>query len=123
MKSLALLLLISTPATAQSITPNFTTGSMTQTTTTTQTITEAIKVERFGGEVKTWEGHNVKAVQYDRSLGADLRSPNIKFQIVDESKPWQLEIISRDAGIVETEDITRTIVTDSVTNTLSVFSQ
>ena len=53
----------------------------------------------------------------------DVTDTTATFQIVDTSKPWQLEIISRDAGIVETEDITRTIDIEATTNTLSVFSQ
>ncbi len=62
MKYLLPLLLIAGPVSAQSVTPNFTTGSMTQTTNATQTVTEVVAIERFGGEVKTWNGDNVKAV-------------------------------------------------------------
>ena len=62
MKYLLPLLLIAAPASAQSVTPNFTTGSMTQTTTATQTVTEVVAIERFGGAVTTWNGDNVKAV-------------------------------------------------------------
>ena len=62
MKNLILLLLIAAPASAQSVTPNFTTGTMTQTVTSTQTITETNEIERFGGKVKTWNGDNVEAI-------------------------------------------------------------
>lgn len=122
MKLLFLLLLIASPAYAQSVTPNFTTGSMTQTVTATQTVTETIAIERMGGAVKTWNGDNVKALGTSGSA-VDIAATGTQFHIADTSLPWQLEIITRAAGIVETEDVSRTIKTDTVTNTLSVFSQ
>jgi len=121
-KLLFLLLLIASPAYAQSVAPNFTTGSMTQTVTATQTVTETIAIERMGGAVKTWNGDNVKALGTSGSA-VDIAATGTQFHIVDTSLPWQLEIITRAAGIVETEDVSRTIKTDTVTNTLSVFSQ
>ena len=122
MKYLLLLLLIPVPSLAQSVTPNFTSGTMTQTVTTTQTVTEAVEVERFGSEIKTWNGDNVKAVNSD---GAEVNiiSSGTEFLVVDTSLPWQLDIVTRTAGIIETESIERTIETDSTTNTLSVFAQ
>ena len=122
MKYLLLLLLIPAPSLAQSVTPNFTSGTMTQTVTTTQTVTEAVEVERFGSEIKTWNGDNVKAVDSD---GAEVNiiSNGTEFLVVDTSLPWQLDIVTRTAGIIETESIERTIETDSTTNTLSVFAQ
>ena len=122
MKYLLPLLLIAAPASAQSVTPNFTSGSMTQTTTATQTITEVIAVERFGGEVKTWNGDNVKALDGSGNV-TDVIGTGTEFHIVDSTEPWQLEIITRAAGLVETEDINRTINLTTTTNTLSVFSQ
>ena len=53
----------------------------------------------------------------------DIEVEGVSFQIIDDSKPWQLEVVSREAGLIETIDTERTITTDSVTNTLSVFSQ
>ena len=49
-KTLFLLLLIGSPVYAQGA-PQFSTGSMTQTVTTTQTIEEVSNVERFGASV------------------------------------------------------------------------
>ena len=122
MKHLLLLLLIGAPAFAQSAGPNFTTGSMTQTVTATQQISETVAIERFGVETATWRGDNIRAVDTnDAEISINVDSA--EFEIVDTSLPWQLEIISRDAGIVETEDITRTIDTDTVTTTMSVFAQ
>ena len=124
MKRLLLLLLISPlAASAQSVTPNFTTGTMTQTVTTTQTVNETSAIERFGGDVNVWNGDNVTAID-SNGHSVDITDPTgLEFHIVDSAQPWQLEITTRAAGLVETEDVTRTIVTDSVTNTLSVFSQ
>ena len=124
MKSYLLLLLslIAVPAYAQSVTPNFTTGTMTQTVTTTQSISEVSATERFGGDLTVWNGDNVEAVD-DSGNSINIVDTNAEFVIVDTALPWQLEITTRDAGLVETIDTTRTIQTDSVTNTLSVFSQ
>ena len=118
MKYLLPLLLIAGPVSAQSVTPNFTSGSMTQTVTATQTVTEVVAVERFGGEIKTWNGDNVQSVG-----GGGVTGHDTTWQIVDSSQPWQLEIVTRAAGLVETEDINRTINLTTTTNTLSVFSQ
>ena len=127
MKRLLLLLLISPSAAfAQSVTPNFTTGSMTQTVTATRTVSETSAIERFGGAVKTWNGDNVEAIDANGAsinLASTADPTDVEFHIVDATQPWQLEIITRAAGIVETEDITRTINTTTTTNTLSVFAQ
>ena len=122
MKYLFLLLLIAAPASAQSVTPNFTSGSMTQTVTGTQTVTETVAIERFGGEISTWNGDNVQAIDAN-GVSVDIVDASTQFQVVDATQPWQLEIITRAAGLVETEDITRTIDITTTTNTLSVFSQ
>lgn len=127
MKRLLLLLLISPSAAfAQAVTPNFTTGSMTQTVTATQTVNETSAIERFGGTVNTWNGDNIEAIDANGAsinLATTADPTDLEFHIVDPTQPWQLEIISRPAGLIETVDTTRTIQTDTVTNTLSVFSQ
>ena len=122
MKYLLLLLLIPAPSFAQSVTPNFTSGTINQTVTTTQIIKEAVEIERFGSEIKTWNGDNIKAVDTN-GAEVDIISSGTEFLVVDTSLPWQLDIVTRAAGIVETESIQRTIETDSTTNTLSVFAQ
>jgi len=43
--------------------------------------------------------------------------------VTTAGEPYQLETVTRAAGIVEQQDITRTITTSSTTNSLSVFSQ
>ena len=116
LKVLLPLLLIVAPTAASANTSNFTSGSMTQTTTGTQTVTEVIAVERFGGEIKTWNGDNVAAT------GGDIAGAT-EFTVVDAGLPWQLEVTTRSAGLIETQDINRTIQLTTTTNTLSVFSQ
>jgi len=122
MKRLLLLLLISPAAYAQNVTPNFTTGTMTQTVTATQSVNETVVTERYGGDVFIWNGDNVQAVAAD-GTAIDIQNSAVEFHIVDPSHPWQLEISTRPAGLVETINTTRTVQTDTVTNTLSVFAQ
>jgi len=122
MKYLFLLLLIASPASAQSVAPTFTTGTMTQTVTATQTVTETIAIERVGGALTTWNGDNIKAVDAN-GAAASVGATGTVYQIVDTALPWQLDTLTRAAGVIETEDVTRTIETDTVTNTLSVFAQ
>ena len=64
MKKWILLLALLSPAVARAntITPQFTQGSMNSTTTTTQTIQETISQEVFGAEVRTWSGTNVYCI-------------------------------------------------------------
>ena len=117
-----LLALVPSQALAQQVTPNFTTGTMTQTVTATQTVNETIAVERFGGAVTVWNGDNVEAVNAE-GASIDIAAQGIEFHIVDPSQPWQLEISTRAAGLVETLDTTRVVTTNTTTNTLSVFAQ
>ena len=58
MKKLILLLALLSPsiARANTVTPQFTTGSMNSTPTTTQVITEVEVKEVFGAAVNTWSG-------------------------------------------------------------------
>ena len=118
MKLLACLALslLAVPVSAQTVTPNFTQGSMTSTSTTTQTVNETIAIERFGGTVYTYSGTNV-------TPSGAINDPTTTYSVTDPTADYHLEIVSRPAGVIETESITRTIVTDSVTNSLSVFSQ
>ncbi len=117
MKYLLLLLLIGAPASANQA-YSFTSGSMTQTMTATQEVTEVIAIEKFGGAVTTWNGDNVEL-----NSGSSIHASDATWSIVDDGLPWQLEITNRSAGLIETQDIERTIETTTTTNTLSVFSQ
>lgn len=115
-KLLFLLLLLPSAAMAQSVTPQFTQGSMQATTTTTQTITETIATEVYGGAYKSWSGTNV-------TPSGDINDSTTTYSVTTAGDPWQLEITERAAGVVETIDITRDIDYSSTTTSLSVFSQ
>ena len=112
-----LLLLTPSLARANQITPQFTQGSMQATTVTTQTVTEVIDQEIFGGNYSSWTGTNMKVSSGSYTAGDAV------FGIVDEDEPWQLETVVRPAGVVEQIDIDRSITTNSTTTSLSVFSQ
>ena len=111
-----LLILIPLPALGQTVTPNFTQGSMTSTTTTTQTISETIQIKIYGGDYASYSGVNVTP---SGAIGAS----GTTYSITNAGEQFQLESVTRAAGIVEQQDITRTITTNSTTNSLSVFSQ
>ena len=103
-------------ARANTVTPQFTTGSMQSTTTTTQTITETIEHDVLGAEVKTWSGTNVTP---SSTIGAE----GTTYSIVEGATEWDLSITTREAGTIETITIDRTIETDSTTNSYSIFAQ
>ena len=116
MKKLLLLLLLASPAAAQTITPQFTQGSMQSTTTTTQSITETIATEVYGGAYSSWSGTNV-------TPSGDITDSSTTWSVTTAGEQFQLETVTRAAGVVETIDITRDIDTTSTTTSLSVFSQ
>ena len=110
------LILLPLPAIAQSVTPNFTQGSMTSTTTSSQTISETIQIKVYGGDYTSYSGTNITP---SGAVGA----AGTTYSVTTAGEPYQLETVTRAAGIVEQQDITRTITTSSTTNSLSVFSQ
>ena len=116
MKFLILLLLFPLSAAAQTVTPQFTQGSMQSTTTTTQTITETIATEVYGGAYSSWSGTNV-------TPSGDITDSSTTWSVTTAGEQFQLETVTRAAGIIETIDITRDIDTTSTTTSLSVFSQ
>ena len=118
MKKLILLLALLSPAVARAntVTPQFTTGSMNSTTTTTQTIVETEQVQVFGAAVNTWSGTNV-------TPSAAIATSGTTFSVTNTENPWSLETTTRAAGIVEQRDYTRNFTINSTTTSLSVFSQ
>ena len=94
MKKLILLLALLSPsiARANTVTPQFTSGSMNSTTTTTQVIKE-VTTQVYGAAVKTWSGSNITA-------SADmLVSLGTTFSVTDAKLPWTLETTTRAAGL------------------------
>ena len=116
MKKLLLLLLLAAPVSAQTVTPQFTQGSMQSTTTTTINIDRTIATEVYGGDYASWSGSNV-------TPSADISGSGTTFSVTTAGDPWSLEITTRNAGVVETIDITETIDSTSTTTSLSIFSQ
>ncbi len=118
MKKLILLLALLSPsiARANTVTPQFTTGSMNSTTTTTQTIVETEQVQVYGASVNTWSGTNV-------TPSADIATSGTTFSVTNTANPWSLETTTRAAGLIEQRDYTRNYTINSTTTSLSVFSQ
>ena len=118
MKKLILLLALLSPsiARANTVTPQFTSGSMNSTTTTTQTIVETEQRQGFGAELKTWSGTNI-------TPSADIAGSGTTFSVTNTANPWSLETTTRAAGLVEQIDFTRNYTINSTTTSLSVFSQ
>ena len=115
MKYLLLMLMLASPATAQ-VTPNFTQGSMQSTTTTTIDIDRTIATEIYGGAYSSWSGTNV-------TPSGDISNSSTTYSVHTAGDQFQLEIVSRAAGVVETIDIDETIQQVSTTTSLSIFSQ
>ena len=116
MKRLILLLMLASPAAANTITPNFTQGSMQSTTTTTVDIERTIEHEIMGGDYKSWSGTNV-------TPSGDILSDSTTYSVTNAGEQFQLETVVRDAGVVETYSIEEVIESTSTTTSLSVFSQ
>ena len=118
MKRWLLLIALAAPTavSAQTAYPNFTHGSMTSTTVTDTTVSEAISIERYGGASTTWSGRNMTA-------SGSVNDPTTTYTITTPGDDFSLEIYDRSAGLIELEEITRTTTQLSTTNSLSVFSQ
>ena len=116
MKKLLLLLLLASPAAAQQVTPNFTQGSMQSTTTTTIDIDRTIETNIYGGDYSSWSGTNV-------TPSGDIADTATTYSVTNAGEQFQLEIVTRDAGLIEDSLVTETIQQVSNTTSLSVFSQ
>ena len=116
MKRLLVLLMLASPAAAQSVTPNFTQGSMQSTTTTTVDIDRTIATEVFGGAYSSWSGTNVVP-------SGDISDTSTTYSVHTAGDQFQLEVVTRAAGVIETIDIDETIQQSSTTTSLSIFSQ
>jgi len=116
MKRLLVLLMLASPAAAQSVTPNFTQGSMQSTTTTTIDIDRTIETEVFGGAYSSWSGTNVVP-------SGDISDTSTTYSVHTAGDQFQLEVVTRAAGVVESIDIDETIQQSSTTTSLSIFSQ
>ena len=116
MKRFILLLMLASPAAAQQITPNFTQGSMQSTTTTTVDIDRTIETNIYGGDYSSWSGTNV-------TPSGDILDGSTTYSVTTAGDQFQLETVDRVAGVVENIVINEIIQQNSVTTSLSVFSQ
>ena len=115
-KLLALLVFVPAVGNAQTVTPNFTQGSMQATTTTTTTIDRTIETEVMGGAYSSWSGTNI-------TPSGDITNGSTTFSVHTAGDPFQLEITTRAAGTIEEITITEDIDMTSTTTSLSIFSQ
>ena len=115
MKRLLLLLFLASPVSAQ-VTPNFTQGSMQSTTTTTIDIDRTIDTNIYGGAYTSWSGTNVVP-------SSSINDAATTYSVHTAGDQFQLEIVTRAAGIIEDSLITETVQQNTVTTSLSVFSQ
>ena len=116
MKRLILLMMLASPAAANQVTPNFTQGSMQSTTTTTVDIQRTIATNVYGGDYSSWSGTNV-------TPSGDIADPATTYSVTNSGEQFQLEIVTRPAGLIEDSLITESIQQVSTTTSLSVFSQ
>ena len=116
MKRFILLLMLASPAAAQQITPNFTQGSMQSTTTTTVDIDRTIDTNIYGGDYSSWSGTNV-------TPSGAINDSSTTYSVTNAGEQFQLEIVTRAAGLIEDSLVTETIQQVTNTTSLSVFSQ
>jgi len=89
---------------------------MQSTTTTTIDIDRTIATEIYGGEYSSWSGTNV-------TPSGDILNSSTTYSVTNAGEQFQLELVERAAGVVETIDINETIEQVSTTTSLSIFSQ
>ena len=116
MKRFILLLMLVSPAAAQTVTPNFTQGSMQATTTTTIDIDRTIDTNIYGGDYQSWSGTNV-------TPSGNINDSSTTFSVTNAGEQFQLEITTRAAGVIEDSLVTETIQQVTNTTSLSAFSQ
>ena len=108
--------LFSLPARAASVVPNFTRGTVTSETTTSQTIVELIRqVNYTTGESYTVSGTNIAI--------PDNPGPNTQYTQIDPGAPFQFSETYLGPGIASEIEIDRTTTTESFTTSISVFTQ
>ena len=116
MKQLILLILLASPASARSVVPNFTSGTINSETTTRTEVTEIINiVEYSNGTTYTVTGVNINIPSNP--------GPDASYTIVEQGAAFQFSETYMTPGISKESQVTRTTITDSFTTSLSVFTQ
>ncbi len=107
---------ICTPVYAESVVPNFTRGTITSTTETTTKIIEAIRqVEYTTGTSYTVTGTNINIPSNP--------APGANYTIQTQGAPFQFSETYLGPGVAKETWIDRTTEQQSVTNSVSVFTQ
>ena len=131
---------LNAPAIGVPIVPNFQSGSLTSRTETSSTVTETINVIDYQtGWQYTVTGNNIstdanslvppaqnvtQSVNGVNSTWTNLDTTNMpNFTVTDSSKPWQLTTTLSQPGLKTQTIIQRTTEINSVTDTVSTFSQ
>lgn len=110
------LLGVSFPSYAASVIPNFTRGTVTSETVSRQEIVESIRqIEYTTGSSYTVSGTNI-------NIPANP-VPGANYTQIDPGAPFQFSETILGPGIASETWIERTTVTDSTTNSISVFTQ
>ena len=104
------------PAHAASVVPNFTRGTVTSETTSSQTITEVIRQTDYStGTSYTVTGTNIYVPENPM--------PGATYTQIDPGAPFQFTETLMGPGIATVTEIDRTTTTESFTTSISVFTQ
>ena len=99
-----------------SVVPNFTRGTVTSETTSTQTVVELIREVKYTtGESYTVSGTNINIPSNP--------GPDTNYTQINPGAPFQFSETYLGPGIASEIDIDRTITTESYTTSISVFTQ
>ena len=79
-------------------------------------IDRTIETNIYGGDYKSWSGTNV-------TPSGDILDSATTYSVTTAGEQFQLETVDRTAGVVENIVIDEVIQQNSVTTSLSVFSQ
>ncbi len=106
----------SQPSYSASVVPNFTRGTVTSETTSTQTVVELIREVKYTtGESYTVSGTNINIPSNP--------GPDTNYSQINPGAPFQFSETYLGPGIASEIEIDRTITTESYTTSISVFTQ
>ena len=139
-RTLTFVLFISSPVHAVPVVPNFTQGSSSSRTETTTNITETIRTTNYNsgytysvtGSGVSHDGSTISAPNATVTetvngttytwTGLDLgEKPN--WTLTNQGDAFQFTEVYTPAGLESVSDVTRTIQSESVTDTTTIFSQ
>ena len=139
-RTILFVLFISSPIYAVPVVPNFTQGSSTSRTETTTNITETIRTSNYNsgytysvtGSGVSHDGSTISAPNATVTetingttytwTGLDLgEKPN--WTLTNQGDAFQFTEVYTPAGLQSVTDVTRTIQSESVTDTTTIFSQ